>query len=69
MKMAERTLNLNALVPATYTYPFIDEPGVLRIYVHYKSTETRAVSSCSESIRRLSSKEVAGGPFEYPRRC
>lgn len=39
MKMAERTLNLNALLPATYTYPFIDEPGVLRIYAQYKSTD------------------------------
>ena len=38
MKMVERTLNLNALLPPTYTYPFIDEPGVLRIYAQYKST-------------------------------
>ena len=39
MKMAERTVNLDALLPATYTYPFIDEPGVLRIYAQYKSTD------------------------------
>jgi hypothetical protein len=39
MKMAERTLNLNALLPPTYIYPFIDEPGVLRIYAQYKSTD------------------------------
>jgi hypothetical protein len=39
MKMAERTVNLNALLPATYIYPFIDEPGVLRIYAQYKSTD------------------------------
>jgi hypothetical protein len=39
MKMPERTLNLNALLPSTYTYPFIDEPGVLRIYAQYKSTD------------------------------
>lgn len=39
MKMAERTLNLNALLPPTYTYPFIDEPGVLRVYAQYKSTD------------------------------
>jgi hypothetical protein len=38
MKMAERTLDLNALLPPTYTYSFIDEPGVLRIYAQYKST-------------------------------
>jgi hypothetical protein len=39
MKMAERTLNLNALLPPTYIYPFIDEPGVLRVYAQYKSTD------------------------------
>lgn len=38
MKMAERTLNLNALLPPSYTYAFIDEPGILRIYAQYKST-------------------------------
>jgi len=39
MKMAERTLNLNSLLPPTYIYPFIDEPGVLRVYAQYKSTD------------------------------
>ena len=39
MKMADRTLKLDTLLPPTYIYPFIDEPGVLRIYAQYKSTE------------------------------
>lgn len=39
MKMADRTLNLNALLPPTYTYSFIDEPGVLKVYAQYKSTD------------------------------
>ncbi len=38
MKMAERTLDLSTLLPASYVYPFIDEPDVLRIYAEYKST-------------------------------
>jgi hypothetical protein len=38
MKMAERTLDLNSLLPPTYQYAFVDEPGVLRIYAEYKST-------------------------------
>jgi hypothetical protein len=37
MKMAERTLNLETLLPDTYTYAFVDEPGVLRIYAQYKT--------------------------------
>ena len=45
MKMADRTLNLNALLPSTYTYPFIDEPGVLKIYAQYKSTDNTGGSS------------------------
>jgi len=40
MKMAERTLNLNTLLPSSYVFPFIDEPGVLRIYTQYKSTDS-----------------------------
>ena len=39
MKMADRTLKLDTLLPPTYIYPFIDEPGVLRIYAQYKSTD------------------------------
>lgn len=38
MKMADRTLNLNDLLPANYEYAFIDEPDILKIYVQYKST-------------------------------
>ncbi len=39
MRMADRTLKLDTLLPPAYTYPFIDEPGVLRIYAQYKSTD------------------------------
>jgi hypothetical protein len=39
MRMADRTLKLDTLLPPTYIYPFIDEPGVLRIYAQYKSTD------------------------------
>ena len=39
MKMADRTLKLDTLLPSSYIYPFIDEPGVLRIYAQYKSTD------------------------------
>jgi hypothetical protein len=38
MRMADRTLKLDTLLPPNYTYPFVDEPGVLRIYAQYKST-------------------------------
>ena len=36
MKMAERTLDMNDLL-SNFQYPFIDEPGVLKIYAEYKS--------------------------------
>jgi hypothetical protein len=38
MKMAKRSIDLGSLLPDTYTYAFIDEPGVLRIYVQYANT-------------------------------
>jgi hypothetical protein len=38
MRMAERTLDLNSLLPSSYEYAFIDEPDILKIYVQYKST-------------------------------
>ncbi|MDT4897396.1 MAG: hypothetical protein QOH25_2473 [Acidobacteriota bacterium] len=38
MKMADRTLDLNSLLPSNYEYAFIDEPDILKIYVQYKST-------------------------------
>jgi hypothetical protein len=38
MRMAQRTLKLDTLLPPNYIYPFIDEPGVLRIYAQYRST-------------------------------
>jgi len=39
MKMADRTVDLGGLLPSNYIYPFVDEPGVLRIYAQYKSTK------------------------------
>jgi hypothetical protein len=38
MKMADRTLDLNSLLPSTYQYAFIDEPKILKIYAEYKNT-------------------------------
>jgi len=38
MRMPEHPVDLGALLPASYDYAFIDEPGVLRIYVQYKDT-------------------------------
>jgi hypothetical protein len=38
MKMAERDLDLGSLLPNTYEYPFINEPGILKVYVKYKNT-------------------------------
>jgi hypothetical protein len=37
MRMAERTLHLENLLPNDYIYPFVDEPKVLRIYAEYKT--------------------------------
>jgi hypothetical protein len=42
MKMAERNIDLNSLLPSNYQYAFIDEPGILRIYAEYKSTDNAA---------------------------
>jgi len=39
MKMADRTLDLNSLLPANYEYAFVNEPGILKIYVEYKNTD------------------------------
>lgn len=36
MKLTKRTLHFQDLLPPNYEYPFIDEPGILRIYVDYK---------------------------------
>lgn len=38
MKMAERDINLNTLLPPNYEYAFVNEPGILKIYAQYKST-------------------------------
>ena len=38
MRMADRTIDLNSLLPANFQYPFINEPGILKIYAEYQST-------------------------------
>ena len=38
MKMADRDIDLGALLPSSYEYAFIDEPDILKIYAQYKST-------------------------------
>jgi hypothetical protein len=37
MKMTERTLILKTLQPSNFSYPFIDEPGILKIYAEYET--------------------------------
>jgi hypothetical protein len=39
MKMADRDIDLNSLLPSNFQYPFIDEPDILKIYAEYKSTD------------------------------
>ncbi len=38
MKMADRDIDLNSLLPSNYEYAFINEPKILKIYAKYKST-------------------------------
>jgi len=38
MKMADRDIDLGALLPGSYEYAFINEPKILKIYAQYKST-------------------------------
>ena len=38
MKMADRDIDLNSLLPSNFQYAFIDEPGILKIYAEYKNT-------------------------------
>ena len=38
MRMAERDINLGALLPSNYEYPFIYEKDIIKIYAQYKST-------------------------------
>ena len=42
MKLAERDIDLGALLPSNYQYSFIDEPDILKIYAEYKSTAKTA---------------------------
>ena len=39
MRMKERELHLDTLLPSDYTYAFIDEPDILKIYAEYKSKD------------------------------
>ena len=45
MHMADREIDLNSLLPATFQYPFIDEPDILKIYAEYKSTPVDGASA------------------------
>ncbi len=38
MKMADRNLNLSTLQPPNFQYPFVNEPGILKIYAEYQSS-------------------------------
>jgi hypothetical protein len=38
MKMADRDIDLNSLLPPNFQYAFIDEPKILKIYAEYQST-------------------------------
>ncbi len=38
MKMADRDINVSSLLPASYQYAFVNEPGILKIYAEYSST-------------------------------
>ena len=38
MKMADRNLNLSSLQPPNFQYPFVNEPGILKIYAEYQSS-------------------------------
>jgi hypothetical protein len=39
MRMPDRDIDLGAILPSNYQYAFIDEPGILKIYAEYKSTQ------------------------------
>ena len=51
MKMADRTLDLETLLPPTYEYAFIDEPGVLKIYAQYTGAQTSTSGSAGDRHR------------------
>ncbi len=38
MKMADRDINVSSLMPANFSYAFVNEPGILKIYAEYSST-------------------------------
>ncbi len=44
MRMAQRKIDLGALLPANYEYAFVDEPDVLKIYAQYKNTNNTSGS-------------------------
>ena len=69
MKMAERTLKLDTLLPPTYIYPFIDEPGVLqdlRAVQEHRQHERSA--GTRDRFGRRARQEVEGRPLEHPHR-
>lgn len=38
MRMADRNINVSTLQPPNFSYPFVDEPGILKIYAEYQSS-------------------------------
>ena len=37
MRMVERDINVTSLLPPKFSYAFVDEPGILRIYAEYET--------------------------------
>ena len=44
MKMADRTLKLETCCPRPTSYPFVDEPGVLKVYAQYRNKSNDAAA-------------------------
>lgn len=38
MRMADRTINFSSLQPSNFSYAFVNEPGILKIYAEYQSS-------------------------------
>lgn len=38
MKLADRDIDVSTLQPPNFSYPFVDEPGILKIYAEYVSS-------------------------------
>ena len=60
MKMADRTLTLDNLLPPTFEYPFVDEPGVLRVYAQYRNKNTNTSGMLKLGSIRLPLSPIGG---------